>query len=156
VGHRQEAPPGFAPGGRARRDAPGDPAVHRQRGSTSQVLSLRPNLILALHSGLTENEYQRLSEIAPTVGFADRAWTSDWKELTRTVGTAVGKADEADALVKEAEAAIAAQAAKHPEFAGHTFTYGWYLADGATALDLYVWEDPRVQVVEQLGLTLSP
>ncbi len=121
-----------------------------------QVLALDPDLILAVHSGLTENEYERLSEIAPTVGFQDRAWTSDWTELTRTVGAALGKSDEADALVEQTEAAIAEQAAAHPEFEGRTFTYGWYLADGATALDLYVPEDPRVQLVEQLGFTVSP
>jgi len=121
-----------------------------------QVLSLDPDLILAVHSGLTENEYERLSEIAPTVGFQDRAWTSDWKELTRTVGAALGKSEEADDLIEETEDAIEVQAEAHPEFEGRTFTYGWYLSDGATALDLYVPEDPRVQLIEQLGFTVSP
>ena len=121
-----------------------------------QVLSLEADLILALHSGLTDTEYARLSEIAPTVAYKDRPWTSDWKELTRTVGAALGQVAAADALVTQVEAEIAAQAAAHPEFAGRTFTYGWYLSDGATALDLYVPEDPRVQLIEQLGFTTSP
>jgi len=111
---------------------------------------------LAIHSGLTENEYERLSEIAPTVGFQERAWTSDWKELTRTVGQVMGKSQEADELIEETESEIAEQAAAHPEFEGRAFTYGWYLSEGATALDLYVPEDPRVQLIEQLGFTVSP
>lgn len=121
-----------------------------------QVLSLKPDLILAVHSGISENEYERLSEIAPTVAYKDLAWTSDWKELTRTVGEALGQSADADRLVEETDAAIDAQAAAHPEFKGVTFTYGWYLEDGATSLGLYVPQDPRVQVIEQLGFTLSP
>ena len=121
-----------------------------------QVLGLDPDLILALHTGLTDTEYARLSEIAPTVAYKDRAWTSDWKELTHTVGLAMGQVEAADALVADTEAEIARSAAAHPEFAGRTFTYGWYLSDGATALDLYVPEDPRVQLIEQLGFVTSP
>lgn len=121
-----------------------------------QVLGLEPDLILAPHSGITENEYKRLSDIAPTVAYADAPWTSDWKELTLTVGKAMGQESQAQTLIDSTDAAIKAQADLHPEFQGVTFTYGWYLADGATAFDFYFPQDPRVQVIEQLGFVPSP
>ncbi|WP_028045308.1 ABC transporter substrate-binding protein [Cellulomonas sp. URHE0023] len=121
-----------------------------------QVLSLEPDLILAPHSGITENEYKRLSDIAPTVAYAEAPWTSDWQELTRTIGKALGQVDDAEALIEATNAEITAQADAHPEFAGVPFTYGWYLSDGATAVDLYVPQDPRVQLMEQLGFVSSP
>jgi iron-siderophore transport system substrate-binding protein len=121
-----------------------------------QILELEPDLILAVHSGLTQNEYDRLSGIAPTVAYADQPWSSDWQELTRTIGTAMGESDEAEQLIDATNAEITAQADAHPEFAGVTFTYGWYLADGATSFDLYLPQDPRVQLMEQLGFVSSP
>jgi len=124
--------------------------------NAEQILGLKPDLILAVHSGITENEYKKLSQIAPTVAYKDLPWTSDWKELTATIGAAMGESAQAAKLVDETDAEIAAQAAAHPEFKGVTFTYGWYLSDGATALDLYVPQDPRVQLIEQLGFVSSP
>ncbi|MDM7829737.1 ABC transporter substrate-binding protein [Cellulomonas edaphi] len=121
-----------------------------------QVLALDPDLILAVHSGITENEYAKLSEIAPTIAYKDAPWTSDWKELTTTIGAAMGQSAEAAKLVADTEKQIATAAAAHPEFKGVTFTYGWTLADGATALDLYFPQDPRVQLMEQLGFVSSP
>jgi iron complex transport system substrate-binding protein len=121
-----------------------------------QVLGLDPDLILAVHSGITENDYAKLSEIAPTVAYAKAPWISDWKELTATVGKAMGESAKATQLVEQTETAIADAAAAHPEFKGVTFTYGSFLGEGATALDLYVPQDPRVQLVEQLGFVSSP
>lgn len=121
-----------------------------------QILALRPDLIIAAHSGLTEVMYQRLSEIAPTVAYQRSTWASERDELTRTVATALGEQDKADGLLKAADDAIAETAAAHPEFKGVTFTYGWYLPEGGTSLDLYLPRDPRTQMTEQLGFTLSP
>jgi iron complex transport system substrate-binding protein len=121
-----------------------------------QVLSLRPDVILAGHSGITENEYKRLAQIAPTVAFAKTAWVSDWKQVTRDIGAILGKPDEAQRLLAASDEAVAAQARAHPELAGKTFTYGWSMEDGATAVGLYTPDDPRMQVVEQLGLEISP
>ncbi len=118
-----------------------------------QILSLRPDVILAPHSGVTEEEYQRLSEIAPTVAYEKVAWGAAWQDVTRTVGLALGQGPEAEALIDETTAVIDAHAAEHPEFAGKTFTYGWAWVDGDTDLGLYMRSDARELVMEQLGFT---
>ncbi|MFJ4173705.1 ABC transporter substrate-binding protein [Microbacterium sp. NPDC089696] len=120
-----------------------------------QILALAPDVILANHSGISETEYQRLTEIAPTVAFAESMWASDRDELTLTIGSVLDKEDEAQQLLDDADAAISAAAEAHPEFQGVVFTYGWFLGEGETSLGLYLPRDPRVPLIEQLGFTGS-
>lgn len=121
-----------------------------------QILSLRPDVILAPHSGVTEEEYQRLSEIAPTVAYTGVAWAAAWQDVTRTVGAALGQPDEAEALIASTDASIAEHAAAHPEFAGKTFVYGWSWVEGDTEVGLYTNGDAREQLIEQLGFSTAP
>lgn len=38
-----------------------------------------PDVILAAYSGMTEEEYETLSAIAPVVPFEETAWKTSWK-----------------------------------------------------------------------------
>src|ERR687895_2823380 len=87
-----------------------------------QIAALRPDLILAVYSGLTKKDYETLSKIAPTIaqppGQVD--WGSSWQDELLTVGRAVGKPREAERLRDEAEALLDKAASEHPEFKGQT------------------------------------
>lgn len=120
------------------------------------ILALEPDLILARYSGLTPEEYQRLSTIAPTVAYAGERWSGEWRDITRTVGGAMGQSAAAEELVEEAEALIAQYRDAHPEFADHSFLFAGNLAEGADRMPVYVSTDPRVQLMQDLGLTLAP
>jgi len=121
-----------------------------------QILALDPDVILAVHSGIDEKTYDRLAEIAPTVAYADKVWSSEREDLTLKVGRILGQEEETQALLDESDAAIAAAAADHPEFAGVVFTYGWFLPEAQTSADLYLQRDPRVRLTEELGFVSSP
>ena len=119
-----------------------------------EILALEPDLILAPYSALTEEEYARLSQIAPTVAWTGAVWSGTWQDITLTIGKALGEEAKAQELVASTDAKLAAIAAEHPEFAGKTFTIGW--ADPSKSeLGVYVGTDPRVQMIEDLGLKLS-
>lgn len=120
-----------------------------------EILALDPDLILARYSGLTADEYERLSVIAPTVAYAGQPWSGEWRDITRTVGKALGRSEAAEQLVAQTDALITAQREAHPEFEGTTFTFAGSLADGASQVAIYVSTDPRVQLIEDLGLQLS-
>ncbi len=79
-------------------------------------------MILALYAGVTQEEYDILAQIAPTVAqpgdYVD--YGIPWQELTWTVGKAVGQAAEAEALIAGVEEKFAQVRAEHPEFAGAT------------------------------------
>lgn len=117
------------------------------------ILALAPDLILAPYSGISAEDYARLSTIAPTVAYAREPWVADWQELTRTVAAAIGT--RADDKLAALAAELAAVAAVHPEFAGRTFVLANTEA-GRAELGLVVGTDPRIAVLEQLGLVLAP
>lgn len=118
------------------------------------VAAQRPDLILALYSGVTEQDYERLAAIAPTVvapdGYVD--YGIPWDELTRTVGRVVGKADEADALVADVEAQLAAVREEQTEFDGASAV----MATPYEGVFVYGPEDVRGRLLTALGFELPP
>ena len=117
------------------------------------IAALEPDVILAPYEGFDEAVYESLTGIAPTVAYPGEAWTTPWREQTRIIGEALGKSEEAEELIAEADEQVAAIAAEHPEFEGLTFAY---TSMGAEALYLYLPSDPRVQLIEDLGFTVAP
>lgn len=116
-----------------------------------QILGLAPDVILAPFSGISEEDYKRLAEIAPTVAYSEQPWASNWQDLTMTVGTALGRTDQAAELLASTEKKFAEHAAAHPEFEGVSLAYGMGMTEGSTDLTFYFPADPRVEFVEALG-----
>ncbi|CAH0151285.1 Fe(3+)-citrate-binding protein YfmC [Microbacterium oxydans] len=118
------------------------------------IKALKPDLILSLYSGITDVQYERLTEIAPTVPYIERAWDpSTWEDMTRTIGTALSEDAKAEELIAETEEQITTLADAHPEFDGKTFVWGLTLNEGGTDLGVYLEYDPRVRITEALGFT---
>ena len=78
------------------------------------INNAEPDLILAVYSGISEEEYAQLSEIAPTVAYTKEAWATTWQDLTIDNGRALGKEAEANALVDEITTLIAEKRTEHP------------------------------------------
>lgn len=116
-----------------------------------QIAALKPHLILALYSGLEEGEYEKLSQVAPTVAQSGEHvdFGTPWQEMTRVAGEALGKADEANGLVEEVEAKFEAIRADHPEFDGVELAYaGVY---GEEKFYVETEGSTRVQILLDLG-----
>jgi iron complex transport system substrate-binding protein len=84
------------------------------------IAALEPDLILGLNAGLDEESYDRLSQIAPTVAHpaGAEAWFSAWRDQLALIGAALGRPDEARAIVEDIDEQFAEAASAHPEFAG--------------------------------------
>lgn len=117
------------------------------------VAAAQPDLILAVYSGITEDEYELLSQIAPTVAYPDAAWTTPWRDTIELVGTALGRSEQADEVLEGIDAEVAAAAAAHPELAGLTVANVFPSTE-----DFYVYKaaDPRVAFLLDLGLEVAP
>ncbi|MFT3889867.1 MAG: ABC transporter substrate-binding protein [Arachnia sp.] len=90
--------------------------------SVEAVAALKPDLIVATaHFGLTEENYAKLSTIAPVVHFDSAANADPWQSSMRKVATALGDESAGDAAVAEAEDRLAEIRAQHPTFEGLTF-----------------------------------
>ena len=118
-----------------------------------ELVEAAPDVILAPYSGITEEQYELLSEIAPTVAYPDEPWTTPWRETVTIVGTALGRADEAQGVLDDLDAELAAQAEAHPELAGKTVAAVW---DVAGTFYVYTAEDSRVEFLSGLGLEDAP
>ena len=59
--------------------------------SAEEIAKLDPDVILAPWSGITEEQYDSLSALAPTVAYPEKPWTIDWKDQITTVATAIRK-----------------------------------------------------------------
>ena len=118
-----------------------------------ELVEAAPDVILAPYSGITEEQYELLSEIAPTVAYPDEPWTTPWREVVTTVGTALGLSDEAHGVLDDLDAELAAQAEAHPELDGLTVAAVW---DTASTFYVYTPEDSRVEFLSGLGLEDAP
>ena len=117
-----------------------------------EFIKADPDVILATYSGLTQEQYDKLSTIAPVVAYPDQPWATPWRDVITTAGEALGKTDEADQVLADIDQAVSKAADAHPEFQGKT------IAAVADYGSFYVYRsaDPRVQFLEDLGFETAP
>jgi iron complex transport system substrate-binding protein len=111
-----------------------------------------PDLIVAIYAGLTQADYDRLAEIAPTVAQPPDVvdYGAPWDVSTRTIGLALGKSEEAEALIADIEGQFAAVRDAHPEFQGATAV----AAAPYEGIWVYAPEDPRGRFLSDLGFEM--
>ncbi|MFG1917562.1 iron-siderophore ABC transporter substrate-binding protein [Micromonospora sp. NPDC048898] len=119
-----------------------------------KVAALRPDLILGVYSGLTSEDYAKLAKIAPTVAQPKDSvdYGVSWQDVTRTVGTAVGRKAQADKVVTDVEAKFAAVRTANPAFAGAT----GLMATTYEGFYVYGPQDSRGRFLTDLGFALPP
>ena len=118
-----------------------------------QIAAQKPDVIIAVFSGLNAEQYARLSQIAPTVAYPDQPWSTPWQDVTKIIGQIVGKPAEAEQLVADTLKFVADETAKYPEIAGTTFA-GVNDFDGSIAV--YDALDARMKFLTDIGLVLAP
>ncbi|PSL06031.1 iron complex transport system substrate-binding protein [Haloactinopolyspora alba] len=112
-----------------------------------------PDLILALNSGLDSTEYETLSQIAPTVAYPEKTWSTSWQDQARLAGEALGRTAQAEKLVADTEAYLDEKAAQYPQLDGKTFVYA---TEDDGQLGVYTSDDVRVSLLTDLGLEVAP
>jgi iron complex transport system substrate-binding protein len=119
-----------------------------------KIAALQPDLIMGVYAFLEQSDYDKLSQLAPTVAAPSAESTATWQEQTRITGQALGKPEEAEQLVASVEQRFADASAAHPRFAGKTIA----VALGEETTNTYVLEptDLRAQFFTDLGFVNSP
>ncbi|MFJ1797499.1 ABC transporter substrate-binding protein [Streptomyces sp. NPDC088180] len=130
------------------------PAFLKPPFDFEKVASLAPDLIVNVQSGGDETEYRTLTDIARTVGLPKGAApnTVPWRDSTRVIASAVGRAKQGEELIKDTEELLRATADRNPAFAGKTVSI--LLAFGGK-IGVYTAGDTRMQLVTALGLKPS-
>ncbi|MGY1603704.1 iron-siderophore ABC transporter substrate-binding protein [Geodermatophilus sp. SYSU D00815] len=119
------------------------------------VAAAEPDLIMAVTAGLTEDEYDTLSGIAPTVVQpADHvAFGTPWQEQTRITGQALGQEERAEELIGEVEALFDEARAAHPQLEGASLTLSGPAFEGE--YPFHASDDTRTRFFVDLGMTVS-
>lgn len=121
-----------------------------------QVANTEPDVVLAAYSGLTEEDWTTLSEIAPTVSYPEFAWGTSWKDMALIDGEALGLKAEAQALVDDVLAQIDEALAERPDVEGKAVAYTWIDPADPSTIGVYTPLDARVQLLSDLGLVDAP
>ncbi|MGH3915749.1 MAG: iron-siderophore ABC transporter substrate-binding protein [Pseudonocardiaceae bacterium] len=118
-----------------------------------QVAALKPDLILAINDFGLESDYPRLSQIAPTVGYATVWGAQSWQEQTLVGARALGMEERGRQVVAETEEAIRATREANPGLTGRSFTFSFAFAPGQI-VTLKSDRDNSVKLLRELGMQL--
>jgi iron complex transport system substrate-binding protein len=118
------------------------------------VADTQPDVILAAYSGLTQEEYDTLSKIAPVVAYPEVAWGTSYQDMIRLNSAALGLADEGDDLIEELQGEVDAALANHPELADSTVLFSYIDPSDFSQIGFYTSLDTRPGFLESLGLPL--
>ena len=117
------------------------------------ILALQPDVITAIGSGINEEEFETLSQIAPTIAqssdYVD--FGTPWQEEVLTLGQVLGETERAETLVADLEAKLEQVRSEHPEFAGKTVAVA-YKSGGEYGF--YTGQDGRGRFFEDLGFVV--
>jgi iron complex transport system substrate-binding protein len=121
-----------------------------------RIAALRPDLILGVNSGMKREDYDKLSQLAPTIaaGRGSTEWFSPWDEQVALIASALGVPRKGRALVEDIKDDYAKVAAAHPEFRGKTATFS---QNGFYSGLIYVYPDGlNTDFLTMLGFEINP
>ncbi len=117
------------------------------------VADTDPDVILAAYSGLTQEDYDTLSKIAPTVAYPEGPWATEWDDVIRFNAAGMNMADEGEALIDELQQEIDDSVARYPDLAGTKTMFLTHVdTTDLSTVNFYTANDTRAAFFENLGL----
>jgi iron complex transport system substrate-binding protein len=117
------------------------------------VADTEPDVILAGYSGLTQEDYDTLSEIAPVVAYPEGPWATSWRDMIETNAAGMGMAEEGEQLVADLEKEIDDTVGQHPQLAGTNAMFLTHVdTTDLSEVSYYTPFDTRSAFFEDLGL----
>jgi len=113
-----------------------------------------PDVILAAYSGLTQEEYDTLSKIAPVVAFPDVAWETSLEETIEMNAAALGFPAEGAALIDEVHAQVDDALAVYPALEGAKVLFSYIDPADFSKIGFYTTHDTRPGFLSSIGLPL--
>lgn len=118
-----------------------------------RIAELDPDLIVGIFSGMTETDYELLSQIAPTIAAPEEFpdFGTPWREVTRIYGQALGEIERAEGIIAELDARFAAVRKAHPEFGGAEAVVAFF---SGGEIGAYVSADLRSRLLADVGFAI--
>lgn len=116
------------------------------------ISDAKPDVILAAYSGLTQEDYDLLSEIAPVVAYPTAPWTTTWREQVLLNATGMGMKAEGEQLIEDVENMLGEKLKAYPQINGKKVVWVNFSAQDLSKLHIYTPIDSRVAFLHELGL----
>ena len=116
------------------------------------VADTQPDVILAAYSGITQEEYDTLSKIAPVVAYPEIAWATSVEDTITLNATALGLAEEGAALVEQLHSEVDTALAAVPELEGKKILFSYIDPADLSQIGFYTSHDTRPGFLSSIGL----
>lgn len=113
-----------------------------------------PDVILAAYSGLTQEEYDTLSKIAPVIAYPEVAWATSVEDMITMNATALGFPEEGAALIDELHGQIDESLDAHAALADATVLFSFIDPADFSKIGFYTTHDTRPGFLASIGLPL--
>ncbi len=117
------------------------------------VANTKPDVILAAYSGLTKEQYDTLTKIAPVVAYPKVPWGTSLEDMIELDAKGLGMAAEGEKLADDVEKQIETIAAKHPTLKGKSALFSFIDPTDLSKVGFYTTVDPRAELLEDVGMT---
>ncbi|PWV97273.1 iron complex transport system substrate-binding protein [Paenibacillus cellulosilyticus] len=117
-----------------------------------KISDAQPDVILAAYSGITKEEYETLSQIAPVIAYQSQPWVTSWREQVEFNSKGMGMEKEGQQLIKDTEKLIADKAAEHPSIKGKKAVFAYISPQDLSSVSIYTPGDPRGEFLEEIGM----
>ncbi len=118
------------------------------------ISDAQPDVILAAYSGITQEEYDLLSQIAPVVAYPKIAWQTYWRDQIILDATGMGMQAEGEELVSGLETLISEKLAAYPQIEGKSAAFFYFSPTDLGKFYVYLPTDPRAAYLEDLGMVV--
>ena len=118
------------------------------------VADTQPDVILASYSGITQEEYDTLSKIAPVVAYPDVAWGTSVDDMIRMNSAALGLADKGEQLITDLNTEVETALAAHSDLAGKKLLFSYIDPADLSQIGFYTSHDTRPGFLAGYGMPM--
>lgn len=118
------------------------------------VADTHPDVILAAYSGLTQEEYDTLSKIAPTIAYPKVAWGTSYEDMIRLDSEAIGLAASGEQLIDNLHTTVQTALDKHPELKDARTIFSFLDPKDFSQIGFYTSHDTRPGFLKDMGLPM--
>ena len=117
------------------------------------ISDAKPDVILAAYSGITQEDYDLLTQIAPVVAYPTAPWATTWREQVEYNAKGMGMEQEGEQLIEDTENLIEEKASEYPQIDGKKVVWVNFSAKDLSQLHIYTPIDSRVAFLKELGMS---
>ncbi|MFD1811228.1 ABC transporter substrate-binding protein [Rhodococcus gannanensis] len=119
-----------------------------------QIAAQNPDLILGSYTVTSQSDFDKLSQIAPTLPALGDAQVDQWEEQVAVLGDILGQPERADQIIADANAEIDALADRLPGLQGKTAALAQYMFSTNQIIVVADPDDGASSVFERLGMSV--